>query len=174
MLAITLVFGWPFIGLFHTTFPVRAAAAPPTAAARIVLDTLVFSGTNIGIFPEVAMCGPPFCPGRAPLGCEMPPLQASTGSPPYANSAQRAGAMRHSAPLKICFAVALVFGRILYSIFLEYRLTQKARQPSCRAFTFYPALFRRPEGIGILYHPKTRVDFCRGYWVGKITKVKPS
>ena len=81
MLAITLVFGWPFIGLFHTTFPVRAAAAPPTAAARIVLDTLVFSGTNIGIFPEVAMCGPPFCPGRAPWGREMPPLQADTGGP---------------------------------------------------------------------------------------------
>jgi len=91
MLAITLVFGLPFIGLFHTTFPVRAAAAPPTAAARIVLDTPVFSGTNIGIFPDLAMCGPPLCPGRVPLGYEMPPLQADTGVPLRKHCAARLG-----------------------------------------------------------------------------------
>ena len=47
---------------------------------------------------------------------------------PCANTAQHAWAMRRAEPLKRGFAVALVFGRILYPIFLEYRLTQKARQ----------------------------------------------
>lgn len=127
MLAITLVFGWPFIGLFHTTFPVRAAAAPPTAAARIVLDTPVFSGTNIGIFPDLAMCGPPLLPGKGALGLRNASPPGRYGRPIRKHCAARL-AMRRAEPLKRGFAVALVFGRILYPIFLEYRLTQKARQ----------------------------------------------